>query len=406
MPNETIYLSAARRDRVVDQSGSALSSEFLPRLNFDEIATWRITVLDTDLDPVDLSHVATWKFATAADWDSGTIAGELNAALSAGAITSIQVKGLASAPPSTGLVALTNAGLDTESVWYSATSLEGGVYTLTVAATLAHSYAEDDAAVVDTSPPTTRALDDDIDATDSATGVIVPAIDTRNPVFLAAVNGKAAWVAITGELLGYDSDGLCVEVYQFPCLARGLVDPNTGDALPGPPSNYWTKSEADAKYAINPLTTKNDIIVADASGLMDRLAVGAAGQALVVDELGDIGWGEAGVNVFSALSDVNLSSVGTGDICYFSTGSGGGHNLVNLSLGTSGQLLTVIDNAIAWADAPASATEQEVLDGTETEIRSLSPAQLKLAAETHGGGGGGGGMAANRLTAKLLYGGI
>ena len=61
--------------------------------------------------------------------------------------------------------------------------------------------------------------------------------------------------------------------------------------------------------------------------------------------------------------------------------------------------------SIAWAnvtDKPANASNAEITTGTEAGARIVSPAQMKLAVDTHGQSG----MEALKMTAKILYGGL
>ena len=74
--------------------------------------------------------------------------GTLGAALTAGAITTVKVSGLSSAPESVGQVLMKNAAGNYELINYTAATLNGADYDLTVSSTIAQSYAMGDYAAI------------------------------------------------------------------------------------------------------------------------------------------------------------------------------------------------------------------------------------------------------------------
>jgi hypothetical protein len=83
-------------------------------------------------------------FSDAAVTSEVSESGTLGVALSAGAITEITVSGLTSAPAATGQVLLKNAAGKYEFVNYTASTVDGADYDLTVSATIVNSYAQGD----------------------------------------------------------------------------------------------------------------------------------------------------------------------------------------------------------------------------------------------------------------------
>jgi hypothetical protein len=93
----------------------------------------------------------------------------------------------------------------------------------------------------------------------------------------------------------------------------------------------------------------DDLLFYDTDG-WNRLAHGTAGQCLKYD--GGLTWGECGTggaSAFSDLNDVNLTSSSTGDVYY-----NNGGEIVNLGIGTDGQVLTSNGTVPGWEDASST----------------------------------------------------
>ena len=172
----------------------------------------------------------------------------------------------------------------------------------------------------------------------------------------------------------------------------GLVNPDTGRGTITPEFDTVTANEG----YIDTVYLRGD---ADTGGSV-RIAENGSGRSVLQ-------WTPDGI-VWNTVIDQDGSFLslfmGTG-VVYLA-----GNETTDDSLRiTSGDGLIKMQKRISgiWTDVEPQATTEEVTAGTATAIRKFTPAQLKLAAETHGSGGGGaGGMSANKLTAKLLYGGI
>jgi hypothetical protein len=166
-------------------------------------------------------------------------------------VTSIRADGFTVTPPDAGILHLTNGAAETESVAYSSYSVNGtGDYTFAVSTTLTYIYLNNDQCQFENTAPCIRTLNVDIDASDAANGnIVIESLDANTSTFFSAVNGLASGQR-TGyfELRGYDVGGNIVYYVRFDVTLQALVDPNTG-VPPGPEANYYTKAEADAKFA-------------------------------------------------------------------------------------------------------------------------------------------------------------
>jgi len=191
----------------------------------------------------DVSDASAWDAAIFTDWDASFITGATTAGFS-GAVTSITADGFASAPPSAGYFTLTNGASETESVFYTAVSEAAGVYTFTVDVTLTYTYLEDDTCQAESSPPSLRVLDADIDDSDASNGNVVVTLDTDNPVFLndIATSGNTDGFM---ELKGYDGSGDRIHYLLFQMNLRRIGDPNL-TTNPQPETNYFTKAQTTA----------------------------------------------------------------------------------------------------------------------------------------------------------------
>lgn len=162
----------------------------------------------------------------------------------------------------------------------SADPVAGTVTTVDVSAVTSWRAAVDD----DFDPatePMCRTLNADIDATDAATGLILVPIDAATATFLAAMGTEEILRQCWFELAGTDADGKRIFWALTNVYATGALDPAGGDP-PDPVGNYWTKDEADARYAR--LSGDADIEITDsAKGLILKDRTTATRYRLFID---------------------------------------------------------------------------------------------------------------------------
>ena len=198
--SKTIYYDLERNIRV---TSDGQPTQELPFLVYQSYEDWEFVVgkmIAGVFTAENLSAATQWECSVFTDWVSGYVSGALTAGFS-GAVTSITADGFASAPPAAGYLLITNGAGEQDAIFYTERTLLTGVYTFTVSATLAYTYLENDVCASETSPPSVRILNADIDSTGKALGEIVPTFDTDNPVFLSDLGGErtaAAYIQIKG----------------------------------------------------------------------------------------------------------------------------------------------------------------------------------------------------------------
>lgn len=243
--SKTIYYDRQAGRRI---NSAGMSDAAKPNLRYQEYVDWSINVKDYVggvVSAADLSDCVVFRAAVDTDFLASLVTGALAAGYS-GAVTAIRVDGLGSAaPPSAGVIHLTNGAGDTESIAYDGITANGtGDYTFSVNATLTYIYLNNDVASYENTAPCVRVLDADIDDTDKATGVIVVTLDADTATFLNALDGEES---VDGyfELAGLNSSARTVFYMRIPITLQNILDPNTG--APGAPvSNYHTKIELAA----------------------------------------------------------------------------------------------------------------------------------------------------------------
>jgi len=261
MAIEKTYQYDVERNVRVDASGDPL--QMAPLLFYQSYEEWKIIfnkMVSGTLTAQDVSDGITWECSIFTNWTSGYVAGALTAGFS-GAVTAITADGFASAPPDAGYLLMTNGAGEQDAVFYTAWTLDGTTYTFTVSATLDYTYLENDVCSFESSPPSLRTLNADIDSTDAATGIIKPLLDTDNPVFLSDIGG-AKFIAGWLELKGYSAGGNRVHYLLIGIELHSVGDPNvTTGSLPA--TAYYTKTQSDARYA--QLSGTADIEITDAT---------------------------------------------------------------------------------------------------------------------------------------------
>lgn len=147
--------------------------------------------------------------------------GTLGAALTAGAITEITVSGLSTAPDAVGQVLLKNAAGKYEFVDYTAATLDGSDYDLTVSATIVNSYDLGDYVAMCVGVYS-------FPAPQAASMPYVLLNDTTTDEVLNKLNGPATVVMETWQLSCFaESDLVCSQVKDAVVDAMNLVNPTT-----------------------------------------------------------------------------------------------------------------------------------------------------------------------------------
>lgn len=255
MANQTIYWDHERK-AVINSTGQIYNAAF-PVAYQDKI-TWDFKVRTVSgtgsLTAVDLSSSTAWRAAVDIDFRYFNIAALLNAAVSAGAVTSIQLKSVtftanSTSVPSAGVFSLSN-GVNSEEVSYSSYSEAGGVYTFTVDQTLSYSYSEDDDAIVYDTAPCCRALDADIDSSDSANGNITVSFDADTAPMLNAISGEENVLGYW-ELAGSSVSGDQNFYAQSSANLVNLLDPDATGSVPPAPSSQWASKTWVAAGYVN-----------------------------------------------------------------------------------------------------------------------------------------------------------
>lgn len=103
------------------------------------------------------------------------------------------------------------------------------------------------------SEPMARTLNVDIDSSQKANGIIIVGLDAETTTWLASLGTeekKGAWF----RLKGLNSSSKIEFRSQFEIVAENDIDPS-GGTPPDPVGDYWTKTEADARYTLVNLAT-------------------------------------------------------------------------------------------------------------------------------------------------------
>lgn len=109
--------------------------------------------------------------------------------------------------------------------------------------------------------PSVRTLNDSIDSSEKADGILYAIINSNNSAFETAIGSswqKNAYI----EVLGLNSSLVVVASVLLPVSFVNTVDPN-GGTIPEPVGSYYNKTESDARYLRS--TSDLDIEITDAS---------------------------------------------------------------------------------------------------------------------------------------------
>jgi len=140
----------------------------------------------------------------------------------------------------------------------------GTITALDVSGAVAWKAAVDDDFDSD-SEPMCRTLNENIDASQAALGIIDVPLDADTSTFALAIGTADKKREIYFELRGLDVSGEEIHSALIKIIALNIVDPNTGDP-PDPPSDYYTKTQVDAIDAGKAdLVGTDDIEITDAA---------------------------------------------------------------------------------------------------------------------------------------------
>lgn len=209
--------------------------------------------------------------------------GALTAGLS-GSILAVTADGFSSEDVyDTGKIYLRNSAGLSETIAYTAYSLVNGVYTFTVSATLANTYANNDICRI-VAQPLIAVENASINQTDKATGKFVIELYGYSQSYQRAVLNK--W-EISGARFGfYVLDSTPVDIFGamfgFNCFSR-LFDNSV--IPPAPTGNYFTKSETTALIqAVDDVIDTHAALTATAhGGLIPASAKAAASGVASLD---------------------------------------------------------------------------------------------------------------------------
>lgn len=160
-----------------------------------------------------------------------------------GAVVSIAVNGLASEPPSSGFLRLTNGAGQTESVAYTGIALNSNTYVFTVNTTLTYTYAQNDEVQISDK---LLLKADTIDESAKATGVFVFTLNANNLSYYKLINGVSEISGCLFEHKVLDSNSDLIFVAQFDFVCKNIVDDGSSTVPPAPSADFYNKTEVDA----------------------------------------------------------------------------------------------------------------------------------------------------------------
>ena len=133
-----------------------------------------------------------------------------------------------------------------------------------------------------------RTLDDGIDKSDIANGVLYVSLDANTDTFLAKVDKKSS---LNGyfEVRGTSTEGRVIYDYRFDISCLGAVDPFGADPLPiasGGVSQDWVlaklRAERELQFSVDGLTDWHETRVAEDSYYRERYPEGEWTEAILL----------------------------------------------------------------------------------------------------------------------------
>ncbi len=225
-----IYCDILKR-RYYGSDGSELANDAKPYMFFREKIQFIIHLINSSTITDVYTGLSAETITAAAAVDDDWVhyyEGALTVAKS-GAVVEIKADGFTSPSIySTGTLVLINAAGESESLNYSAYSLALGVYTFTVAETLAYSYAENDVCRL-VAHPLVSIANADIDKTSKATGKLTATIDCDTLQYQSAVNGLSEIADCKFNLLIYNASSVPIlsVLFAVDCLNTLIDDATT-----------------------------------------------------------------------------------------------------------------------------------------------------------------------------------
>ena len=133
-----------------------------------------------------------------------------------------------------------------------------------------------------------RTLDDGIDKSDIANGVLYVSLDANTDTFLAKVDKKSSINAYF-EVRGTSSDGRVIYDYRFDILCLGAIDPFGSSPLPitsGGVSQDWVmaklRAERELQFSVDGLTDWHETRTAEDSYYRERYPEGEWTEAILL----------------------------------------------------------------------------------------------------------------------------
>lgn len=171
-----------------------------------------------------------------------------------GAITEIEISGLSNIPQSTGKIRLVNAGSESDLVDYTEVVTSGSNYVFTVSVTLDHSYVTNDIAQAN-DPALIKSDNSSIDSSGKDTGLFIVTLDADTAPYILEIEGDAEIKDCQFELKGFSSSGKSNFVGKFDFTCRNTLDDEGALPPPSDSSNFYNKSQSNAKYVPKDGTT-------------------------------------------------------------------------------------------------------------------------------------------------------
>jgi len=243
MASNILYWDILSQSRI-SSTGAVLNNK--PFLALEDLASWDLRIKSNTagtISAVDLSSCVSFSGTVDVDFKHEVIAGALTAGFT-GAITALTIDGVATTPPLAGVIILENGAGEVDSVAYSSWTLNTGVYTFVVDATLDHTYLNNDIAEIENTSPCVRILNTDIDSTNKGTGILICSIDCDSEPFANAV-GELEYVAGYFDISGFNVSGRRIFYARFPIDLKNILDPAGGiHAAPSRKIPTWVELTA------------------------------------------------------------------------------------------------------------------------------------------------------------------
>lgn len=289
MPNrqDKVFININNADRF-NSLGEPLGNRTFPQITSGEQVDYACQFVESFTSPEVFTPVTQFTgqsiTASAVIDDDFThyIDGILVDATLTGAITSIEISGLAEAPIELGFILLTNGSLESESVEYTAVSKNGLNYIFTVNTTLTYSYVAGDTANM-SDPALVKSTV--VDQTNKDTGLFIITMNANTLPYLRAVRNIKEIKNCQFEFIARNDQAQPTFIQSFDILCFNTRD---NDGVIPPPANgdYYTIIESDAVYVPRAFSSMS---IGSVVSLTDKAVLDQGGGAVTVtvQELAD-----------------------------------------------------------------------------------------------------------------------